>query len=299
MIKNPLITNNQSLITKFWKPLFAVVVWGLSFIATKNALTEVKPEAIVFLRQILGILFLAVVLLKRKRKFSINIREQKWIFILAAIACFHLWIQVTGLQWTTASHTGWIIGITPVFMVILGIIFFKEKISSLQTLGIIVAFLGLVILVSKGDLTSLDFIKNKGDVLIISSSATWSIYSMVNKKITLNLSPVLTTFYLFLIVAVIIAPFTINQKNLSDVFRLSISGWGSILFLGIFCSGIAYTLWAQALNEMSASRVGAFLYIEPFVTFFGSWILLNEQITLLTLLSGLIIIGGVVLVNRK
>jgi drug/metabolite transporter (DMT)-like permease len=50
---------------------------------------------------------------------------------------------------------------------------------------------------------------------------------------------------------------------------------------------------------MSASRVGAFLYIEPFVTFFGSWILLNEQITLLTLLSGLIIIGGVVLVNRK
>jgi len=299
MITNPLITNNQSLIVKFWKPLFAVIVWGLSFIATKNVLTEVKPEVIVFLRQLLGILFLAAILLKRKRKFSINIREQKWIFVLAAIACFHLWIQVTGLQWTTASHTGWIIGITPVFMVILGIIFFKEKISSLQTLGIIVAFLGLVILVSKGELTSLDFIKNKGDVLIISSSATWSIYSMVNKKITLNLSPVLTTFYLFLIVAVIIAPFTINQNNISDVFRLSISGWGSILFLGIFCSGIAYTLWAQALNEMSASRVGAFLYIEPFITFFGSWILLSEQITLLTLLSGLIIIGGVVLVNRK
>ncbi|MBI5730164.1 MAG: DMT family transporter [Ignavibacteriales bacterium] len=285
--------------TKFWKPLFAVIVWGLSFIATKNALVEVKPEVIVFIRQILGILFLAAVLLKRKRKFSINIREQKWIFILAGIACFHLWIQVTGLQWTTASHTGWIIGITPVFMVILGIIFFKEKISLLQTLGIIVAFLGLVILVSKGDLTSLDFIKNKGDVLIISSSVTWSIYSMVNKKVTFTLSPVLTTFYLFLIVAVIIAPFTINQNNISDVFRLSISGWGSILFLGIFCSGIAYTLWAQALNEMSASRVGAFLYVEPFVTFFGAWLLLNEQITLITLISGLIIIGGVVLVNRR
>jgi RarD protein len=184
-------------------------------------------------------------------------------------------------------------------MVMLGIIFFKEKISSLQTLGTIVAFLGLAILVSKGDLTSLDFIKNKGDVLIISSSATWSIYSMVNKKVTFTLSSVLTTFYLFLIVAVIIAPFTINQNNISDVFRLSISGWGSILFLGIFCSGIAYTLWAQALNEMSATRVGAFLYIEPFVTFFGAWLLLNERITLITLLSGLIIIGGVILVNRR
>ncbi len=299
MIKNFLITNNQSPITKYWKPLFAVAVWGLSFIATKNALVEIKPEVIVFIRQILGILFLATVLLKQKRKFSINIREQKWIFVLSAIACFHLWIQVTGLQWTTASHTGWIIGITPVFMVILGIIFFKEKISSLQTLGIIISFLGLIFLVSKGDLTTLDFIKNKGDVLIISSSVTWSFYSMVNKKVTINLSPVLTTFYLFLIVAVIITPFTINKENISEVLRLSVSGWGSILFLGIFCSGIAYTLWAQALNEMSASRVGAFLYIEPFVTFFGAWLLLHEQITLLTLLSGLIIIGGVVLVNRK
>jgi drug/metabolite transporter (DMT)-like permease len=299
MIENFPITKNQLQTTKLWKPLFAVLVWGLSFIATKSALMEVKPEVIVFLRQLLGILFLAAVLLKQKRKFSINIREQKWIFVLAAIACFHLWIQVTGLQWTTASHTGWIIGITPVFMAILGIIFFKEKISLPQTLGIIVAFLGLVLLVSKGDITSLDFIKNKGDLLIISSSITWSFYSMVNKKVTFNLSPVLTTFYLFLIVAVIIAPFTINQNNISDVFRLSISGWGSILFLGIFCSGIAYTLWAQALNEMSASKVGAFLYIEPFVTFFGAWLLLNEQITVLTLLSGLIIIGGVVLVNRK
>ena len=272
MIENFPITKNQLQTTKLWKPLFAVLVWGLSFIATKSALMEVKPEVIVFLRQLLGILFLAAV---------------------------HLWIQVTGLQWTTASHTGWIIGITPVFMAILGIIFFKEKISLPQTLGIIVAFLGLVLLVSKGDITSLDFIKNKGDLLIISSSITWSFYSMVNKKVTFNLSPVLTTFYLFLIVAVIIAPFTINQNNISDVFRLSISGWGSILFLGIFCSGIAYTLWAQALNEMSASKVGAFLYIEPFVTFFGAWLLLNEQITVLTLLSGLIIIGGVVLVNRK
>jgi len=296
---NPPITDHRQPITKYWKPLLAVLVWGLSFIATKNALVEIKPEVIVFIRQILGILFLAAVLLKQKRKFSIKIREQKWIFILAVIACFHLWIQVTGLRWTTASHTGWIIGTTPVFMVILGIIFFKEKISSLQTLGIIIAFLGLIFLVSKGDLTSLDFIKNKGDVLIISSSVTWSFYSMVNKKVTFNLSPVLTTFYLFLIVAVIIAPFTINQENISEVLRLSVIGWGSILFLGIFCSGIAYTLWAQALNEMSATRVGAFLYIEPFVTFFGAWLLLNEQITMLTLLSGLIIIGGVVLVNRK
>jgi drug/metabolite transporter (DMT)-like permease len=299
MSKNFPITGNQPPITQLWKPLFAVFVWGLSFIATKNVLIELKPVVIVFLRQLLGISFLAVVLIKQKKNFAINLREQKWIFVLALIAGFHLWIQVTGLQWTTASHTGWIIGITPVFMVILGLIYFKEKITATQTIGIVVSFLGLLFLVSKGDFSSIDFIKNKGDVLIITSSLTWSIYSLVSKKITLGLSPVLTTFYLFVLVAIMLAPFTINPQNILSVINLSISGWFSILFLGILCSGVAYTLWAQALSEMSASRVGAFLYLEPFITFFGSWLLLKEQITFLTLFSGLIIIGGVVLVNRK
>ena len=295
----PLITDHQSLITKSWKPLFAVLVWGLSFIATKSALAEVKPVVIIFIRQLLGMSFLAIVIIKQRKNFAINIREHKWIFVLALITSLHLWIQVTGLQWTTASHTGWIIGITPVFIVILAAMFLKEKTSSIQILGIAISFIGLLVLVSKGDFGSLDFIKNNGDVLIILSSFTWSVYSLVSKKVTLNLSPVISTFYLFLIMAIIIAPFTINNENISDTVNLSLGGWGWILFLGILCSGVAYTLWAQALNEMSASKVGAFLYIEPFVTFFGSWLLIREEITFLTLLSGLIIIGGVVLVNRK
>ncbi len=293
------ITNNKSLITNSWKPLFAVFVWGLSFIATKRALVEIKPEAIVFIRQLLGISFLLVVALRQKQNLHINLKDHKWVFVLALVACFHLWIQITGLQWTSASNTGWIIGITPVFMTILAIIFFKEKISKQQLVGIIISFAGLILLVSKGDLSSIDLINNKGDVLIISSSLTWAVYSMASKKATLNYSPVMTTLYLFIIVAILISPFAINKENIAAVVSLSLGGWSAILFLGILCSGVAYVLWSQALTEMSASRVGAYLYIEPFVTFFGSWILLGEQITFLMLVSGLIIIGGVVLVNRK
>jgi drug/metabolite transporter (DMT)-like permease len=294
--------DQTSLIKKaasYWKPLFAVFVWGLSFIATKSVLTEIKPEVIVFIRQILGASFLAIIAVKQKRNFKINLKDHKWVFLLALIACTHLWIQVTGLQWTSASNTGWIIGITPVFMAILALLFFKEKISRYQLTGIVVAFVGLVLLVSKGDFSTLDLINNKGDVLIIVSSLTWSIYSLASKKATLNYSPVMTTFYLFVFVAIVISPFAISKANLDSVIQLSPNGWIAILFLGILCSGVAYTLWAQALTEMSASRVGAFLYLEPFVTFFGSWYLLNERLTLITLVSGLIIIGGVILVNRK
>lgn len=286
-------------IRPYWKPLAAVVFWGASFIATKQALEEIKPLSIILIRQLLGIGLLTSVALYRKRSFAINYKDHGGIVLLSIIASFHLWIQVTGLQYTSASNTGWIIGITPVFMVLLGLIFFKEKISAAQITGIVVAFGGLILLVSKGDFSAFGFIYNKGDFLVLLSAFTWGVYSIVGKKITVKYPPIMTILYLFIMMSIIIGPFTINNTNIASVLNLSFTGWISILFLGIFCSGIAYVLWAQALSEMPASKVGAFLYLEPFITVFAAWILLNEQISLLTFISGLIILGGVILVNRK
>ena len=286
-------------ILRIWKPLAAVIFWGASFIATKNLLLEVSPLAVIYLRLMLGILFITAVAKKRKRSFSINPTDLKGVFVLALIASFHLWIQVTGLQYTTAANTGWIIGLAPVFMAILGFLFFKEKINLVQTLGIVIAFSGLLMLISKGDLSSIDLISNKGDLMILTSAFTWSVYSLVGKKVTLNYPPIMTILYLFIMMLIIVSPFTINSNNFNDVINLSLKGWLSIFFLGILCSGLSYVIWAEAMNEMPASKVGAFLYLEPFVTVFTAWLLLSEKITLLMMISGLIIIGGVVLVNKK
>lgn len=281
----------------YWKPLTAVVVWGVSFIATKIALDELAPLSIIFLRLILASVLLAVLALYSNKKFEMNWKNHGGIFILALIASFHLWIQVTGMQYTTAANTGWIIGTAPIFMAIVGLIAFKESLTPIRIFGILLAFFGLLLLISKGDLSSIDFLSNKGDFLILASAFTWSIYSAVNKKISLSYSPLLTILFLFLMMAVIISPFTINEHSIQSVSNLSAKGWFLILFLGIFCSGVGYVLWAQALKEMDSVTVGAFLYFEPFVTVFAAWIFLSEEITFVMVLSGLIITLGVLLVN--
>ena len=135
------------------------------------------------MRLILAISFLLLIAVIQKRDFTLNLKSHGYIFILALIAVFHLWIQVTGMKFTTASNTGWIIGMAPIFMALLGLIFFKEKLSTLKVTGIIIATFGLLLLVGKGNITSIDLIKNKGDLLVLSSAFTWGIYSMVNKKI--------------------------------------------------------------------------------------------------------------------
>ena len=122
---------------------------------------------------------------------------------------------------------------------------------------------------------------------------------MVNKKISLNYSPVMTILYLFIMMAIIIIPFTISESSINSVANLSGVGWIAILFLGLLCSGIAYVIWAYALREMESAKVGAYLYFEPFVTVITAWILLKEDITLFMILSGLIITAGVFLVNKE
>jgi RarD protein len=279
--------------------LLAIIFWGTSFVATKTALNEIKPVTIIILRLILASILLTIIALSTKRKFSINIKSHSWIFILALVAVFHLWIQVTGLQYTTAANTGWIIGTAPIFMAILGFVFYKEKITLLQFLGILVAMAGLLLLIGKGDITNIGLIENQGDLLVLGSAFTWGVYSMVNKKISLSYSPLMTILYLFLMMAVIITPFNLDEQTIRSVINLSAKGWLMVFFLGIFCSGIAYVIWAQALRDMESAKVGAFLYIEPLITVIAAWFFLQEEITLLMILSGLLITAGVFIVNKE
>ena len=141
--------------------------------------------------------------------------------------------------------------------------------------------------------------ENRGDLLVLGSAFTWGVYSTVNKKISLSYSPLMTILYLFLMMAIIIIPFNLNSETIASVVHLSWIGWLMVLFLGLFCSGVAYVIWAQALRDMESAKVGAFLYLEPLVTVAAAGFFLKEEITLLMIFSGLLITIGVFLVNKE
>ncbi len=289
----------KSKIILLWKPLLAVMFWGNSFIATKIALRELNPLTIITMRLLLSIILLGSIALFTKRDFRISVKNHSWILLLAAVAVFHLWIQITGLNETTASNTGWIIGFTPVFIAILGILFFGERLKLVNTFGMLLAFCGLVLLISKGNIFSIGLISHKGDLLVLASTVTWSFYSILNKKISITYSPMMMILYLFIMMMIIVAPLSVNGESIHSVLTLPAEGWGAVLFLGIFCSGIAYVLWAQSLKDIDASKVGAFLYVEPFFTVISAGFILGEKISLLMLFSGIVITIGVILVNKK
>ncbi len=282
--------------------LFAVIVWGASFIATKIALVEISPITIIWLRFIMGVLILGIaVVLRRQFRFP-PIIELGYFALLGFLGItFHQWLQSNGLRTSEAGTTAWIVATTPVFMALLGWIILKEDLGWLKTAGIILAFAGVLLVVSKGDLASVSVGRfgAPGDKLILVSAVNWAVFSVLSRRGLKSYPASLMMFYVMSFGWIFTSILFGASSGLHEVSNLTIKGWMGIAFLGIFCSGLAYIAWYDALQALPAAQTGAFLYIEPLVAVVVAFIVLREPITLVSLIGGGIILFGVWLVNRK
>jgi drug/metabolite transporter (DMT)-like permease len=287
-----------------WAALGAIFFWGLSFIATKVALKEVHPFTLLTLRFGIGALFLLAFQLQKDRQFLKAFTFRDWLFILflAAIGISgHTLLQAYGLLFTTAINTGWIVAIMPIFITLAARFYLGESITSRKAGGIFLGFLGLFLVISKGEFSFslFRFGSTFGDFLILSSALTWTAFTIGGREFLSRYAPLAAITPISIIGCLIIFPFTWLKWEWHLLFHLSVAAWMGILFLGIFCSGLAYLLWYSGLEKKDSSIVGMYLYLEPFVTLVGAHLLLGEEIYFITLAGGGITLLGVYLATRK
>ncbi len=282
--------------------LFAVIVWGASFIATKIGVQEVSPITVVWLRFGMGVIILGIAVAARK-EFALPAKNEWGYFALLGFLgiTWHQWLQSTGLVTAQASTTAWIVATTPIFMALLGWLILKEKLTWGQSAGIALAALGVLLVVSNGDIKSIfsSQFGTPGDYLIMISALNWAIFSALSRRGLKTHPAARMMFYVMVFGWLFSSIAFFAGGNWSDIPDLSFNGWIGIVFLGVFCSGLAYIAWYDALQALPASQVGAFLYLEPLVAVVVAAAILAEPITWVSLLGGAIILLGVYLVNRN
>lgn len=284
------------------KVIFSVSVWGASFIATKVVLREVSPVTVVWLRFGIGVLILGLTNLWRRQLTLPGWKDGLYFGLLGFLGItFHQWLQSTGLVTAQASTTAWIVATTPIFMVVLGWAFLRERLARSQLMGIVLAAIGVIGVVSKGDLASLAVgqFGAAGDVLILISAANWAVFSALSRR-GLDRHP--ATWMLFYVMGfgwLLVTGLLMTGPGLTEVGQLSLYGWMGVAFLGIACSGLAYIFWYDGLQAIPTSQVGAFLYLEPLVAVIVAAMVLSEPILLVSLAAGGMILLGVWLVNRR
>lgn len=290
-------------ILPYLEALFAVLVWGGTFIATKIALREVSPATIVWIRFGMGTIILGIVVVSRKQ-FALPERNEWLYFAMLGFlgVTFHQWLQATGLQTAKATTTAWIVATTLVFIAILGWLALKEQLNGLQIIGIFLAAFGVLLIVGKGNFGAL-FTGEEGafgDFLILVSSVNWAVYTILSRRELARHPAARMMFFVMLLGWLFVNIWIFGfGPGLGEIAQLTSSGWGAIIVLGIFGSGLAYIAFYDALQEIPASQMGAFFNVEPLVTTVLASFMIAEAVTAITLIGGAIIILGIWLVNRK
>lgn len=293
---------SKTKIIPYLEALFAVVVWGASFIATKIAVGQISPISVVWIRFAIGIpILFAAVLMRKQFAFPKGI---EWLYftLLGFLGiAFHQWLQSNGLQTSEATTTAWIVATTPAFLSILGWLVLKEKLTLIQTSGIILAMVGVIVVVSKGDFTSLSIGKfgAPGDVLILISSVNWAVFSILSRRGLKDHPSTRMTFWVMTIGWLITSAAFIGQGRYTEIPQLDARGWWSLIYLGIFTTGLAYIAWFDVLSQLPAAQSGAFLFLEPPSSMIVAAVVLNEQVTIASIIGGAVILVGVWLVNRQ
>jgi drug/metabolite transporter (DMT)-like permease len=285
----------------YLKALFAVVVWGASFIATKIALQDVSPVTVVWLRFAMGVAILGGAVIVRKQFALPSWKEIAYFTLLGFIGItFHQWLQSTGLLTAQASTTAWIVATTPVFMALLGWLILKEKLGWVRSGGIALAGLGVLLVVSGGDLGAISAGRfgTPGDFLILLSAPNWALFSALSRYGLKRHPAARMMFYVMTMGWLLTTGLFLSGPGIAEIARLTLTGWVGVAFLGIFCSGLAYIFWYDALQSIPTAQLGSFLYLEPLVAVIVAAVVLGEYLLWASLVGGAIILLGVWLVNR-
>jgi drug/metabolite transporter (DMT)-like permease len=287
-----------------WGALWAVIFWGISFIATKVALKEVHPIMLLTLRYAIGALLLFFFQYRRDKTFLKQFAYRDWIhiFLLATVGVSGLGLlQAYGLIYTSAINTGWIIAINPILITVAARFFLDEAITTRKIAGILVGFFGLFLIITGGvfSLSLFGFASTFGDFLVFGSAMAWTTFTVGGKGFLSRFNPLSSVTVIMVSGFLLILPLGILKGGWGNLLHLSPLTWLGVLFLGIFCSGLGYLFWYSALEKKDSGSVGMYLYLEPLVTLIGASLFLGEPIYWITLVGGAMTLAGVYLATWK
>ena len=279
--------------------LAAVVIWGWTFVATKVLVAELGPVEILGLRLAIGLPFLGAILLVKRAPLRFARADLRPLLAGGAVFALHFLVQIAGLQTTTASNTGWIISVSPLALAVLSFVFLRERIGWGGVAGIAVATAGVVLLVSRGSVADLDWLRSTGDWLVLASAFTWALYTVSTRDLVRRRHPLAVTFGILLVAAALTAVLFALTADLARVRALSPHGLAALLYLAIPGMALGQWFWQEGVARLGASRAGLYLYLEPLATLTLAVPLLGEPFGPFLALGGGLVLAGVALGQRE
>jgi len=297
--------------------LGSVTLWGASFPLTKVAIAEIGPTSLAFLRWAISALMLLAWLAAgaargARRVLGItpatNAAPQTSLALLVKEHGLTIaWVALTGvtlfyylenmaMRYTTATNASVLSNFTSVFIVLISAFLLRERLAVLEWLAMGLAFVGAVLVSVGASRISLGGESLRGDVLMVAAGFFGAIYSIGGKRLSERHDPLAVTTLVAAIGALFLLPLALLEGL---HFDLSPRVWAYVLVLGVGAGALANLWWMVILRHTRASRAAVALLLIPVVSAALAVTLLREPLTPTIILGALLVLGGVVVVQRR
>ena len=269
-----------------------VSAWGVSFVSTKVLLENgLNPVEIYVYRFLLA--YLLLLMFNHRRVFANNFRDE--ILFAACGLCggsIYFIAENTALEYTLVSNVSLITTLAPLITTLgIGALYRSERPTRGVVMGSMIAFVGVGFVIFNSSFVVK--MNPLGDLLALLAAVCFAVYSIVLRKLNALYSVMFISRKTFFYGIVTALPFLAFEPDMSDPrVLLRPEVMGNMLFLGLFASMIAYAIWAQSIKRLGAVRASNYLYVQPIVTLIASFLILNENISLVGYIGcGLILVG--------
>lgn len=264
--------------------LLVALIWGTTYVASKDIVSSVPVLEFLFIRFLLTTILMLPLTFNAIRKADRNTWVSGIIFGLFLLAIFTL--ETFGVANTSASNSGFIISLFAVMVPIIQSIVFREKPKVTLLIAVVLSVVGTALLTLHG------YHINLGDFLILGAAFCRAVQMTLTKKITdgkeMN-SGALTTIQLG-VVAIGSGFLTIFQKHPDT--HLTLSFWLITGYLAIFATMFAFFVQMIMIRRTSPSRVAVLMSSEPIFAALASVIILGEHLSIISMIGGACIVAG-------
>lgn len=279
----------------------AVIFWGFSFIWTNSLLIlDFPPMALVFFRMTIAAIFLILVSISARKIQKIKKQDIKWFLLLVLLEPFIYFIGETfGLKIVNSpTLSSIIIATIPIFALIPGILIYKERITTINIIGVFITLPGILLVVFDGGKISVDHYW--GIALLFMGVFSAVGYSMVVKKLAFTYNSYTIATYQHLLGALYFLPlFLIYDLNEFSISMFTFDSIKPLLFLAGLCSCVAFILFINSIKKLGIARTNIFTSLVPAISAFGAYMAGQEGLGTYKIAGITIVVTGVIIAQRE
>lgn len=278
-----------------------ILLWGSSVSIIKLLLSSVNKDTLLFYSIVFSIIGLFVVVLLQRKLYLIRMLKLKDLLIMASLGFIGVFLYYKFLYLAllnTSTQIAFIINYTwALWIVVFSFFLLKEDFKIKKIIGMILGIFGVSIVVLV-DNSLLHLNSNyKGILFAFIGAITYGLFSTISKKLNYDKTISVLFFYIFSLLFVAIDIHIIKEETVS--FDLSVKELLGLIYIGVFCSGIAFVFWLKALDLGETSKMSNLILLVPFVSLVYISILLKEPILKSSILGLIFIVSGVMIQNIK